>query len=143
MGRRRAAAREDPVNAGDVNGLARFRADPKKVRGAVRRVHVRREQWDGGALGTWSRTLKEESFSWLATVRSRAGGSCVEWHGRAIVAAVAIDHALEMAAAAGLDGVDESMGWTYHHPFRTPEQRAHYENSVGCFPCDATGKRLR
>ena len=64
------------MNAGDVNGLARFRADPKKVREAVRRVHVRREQWDGGALGTWSRTLKEESFSWLATVRSRAGGSC-------------------------------------------------------------------
>jgi hypothetical protein len=77
--------------------LARFRADPGKVRVAIRR----------------------EGSVWLATVSSLVTSS--KCGIRRFVAYAtgqrkALVRALRMAEAAGLEGVDLDMSWTYEHP---------------------------
>lgn len=74
------------------NMLTRFRADPRKVRVAIRR--------DGA--------------EWVATVSLRHGfGS---YSARATGPRKALVKALRKADRYGLDGVDLSMGWAYEHP---------------------------
>jgi hypothetical protein len=73
--------------------LARFRADPRKVRVAIRR----------------------SGSEWVACVSNRAS------YGRRFEAVAtgprkALVKALLLADADGLDGVDLSMGWAYEHP---------------------------
>jgi len=73
--------------------LARFRADPRKVRVAIRRV----------------------GREWVVWISSRATPTrgC---EGRATGPRKALAKALLAADAANLDGVDLSMGWAYEHP---------------------------
>ena len=73
--------------------LARFRANPSKVR-----IGIRREE-------TW----------WVATVSSRDPRGPV-YQATATGPRKALVKALLSADADGLDGVDLSMGWAYDHP---------------------------
>ena len=80
---------------GDVNGLARFRADPAKVRVSVRRYGQR----------------------WLATVRA-AKQPAVEWSRQARHPVIAVILALRAAERGGVKGVDLDMSCSYFHPMR-------------------------
>ncbi len=76
--------------------LARFRADPAKVRVAIVR--------EGGG--------------WRAAVSSRVCGTRADaWRAWAHEADRAIDVALHHAAEAQLDGVDLGMAWAFEHPW--------------------------
>jgi hypothetical protein len=79
--------------------LARFRADPAKVR-----VTVHRAEKGGGELG----------YQWWAEVSSRETGEVWArvWHEDANKAVM---YALRRAS--GRDGVDLSMGCAYEHPW--------------------------
>jgi hypothetical protein len=87
--------------------LARFRANPRKVR-----VGIRRE--DGG---------------WVATVALRAGGRMFE--ARATGPRKAVVKALLMADASGMDGIDLGMGWTYEHPQTLPLSHEREDVQIG------------
>lgn len=76
--------------------LARFRADPEKVRVSIRR--------DGDV--------------WIAAIESRVcGASAATYVGQHRFAYRAVVLALLAAERAELPGVDLSMGWTYEHPW--------------------------
>ena len=78
-----------------ANGLARFRADPKKVSVSVRRF-----------MGAW-----------LVCVSSRGpGGAAFSTRHASPKRALAI--VLRMADEARLDGIDLSMGYAYPHPWK-------------------------
>ena len=78
----------------NADSLARFRADPSKVRVAIRR---------------------DSLLGWVATVSCIMGmgtfESCSAFPERAV------DGALRQADLAGMEGVDLGMEWTYEHPF--------------------------
>jgi len=74
--------------------LVRFRADPKKVRVAIRR---------------------DPSLGWIATVSCLIGAGSFE--SCSMVPERAVYSALEQANLAGMEGVDPGMEWTYEHPF--------------------------
>ncbi len=76
--------------------IARFRANPAKIRIAIRRT-------DG---------------MWRASVSRRIDSSC-EFVYSAPFPAEAIDLALGAAEAASVDGIDLGMGWAYRHPQST------------------------
>ena len=80
---------------GDVNGLARFRASPVKVRVTIHRF---RDVW---VVTVASRARPEQCFT-----------SC---HKRPVRATYL---ALKQASRAELDGIDLGMGWAYDHPMR-------------------------
>jgi hypothetical protein len=75
--------------------LSRFRANPRKVRVAIRR--------DGDG--------------WLATVSAMHAG-LIRFEGRANGPRKALAKALRTAESFGLDGLDLSMSWAYDHPQR-------------------------
>lgn len=81
------------------NGLARFRANPRKVRVSIRRCR---------------------ECGWVATVEPLPLKS---WPLNAFWSAVgddpekAVMEALERASEAGVDGVDVGMDWAYPHPW--------------------------
>jgi len=76
--------------------LARFRADPERVRVAVRRC----------------------GSEWMASVSTRNGGQgAIEYVAFGVLAEVAVMAALGMADDYSLDGVDFDMNWTYDHPW--------------------------
>lgn len=81
-------------------GLARFRADPSRVRIGISR--------DGHA--------------WTATVSSRTG---ITAYGRStsVDPKNAVRKALQAARDRGVDGVDLGMQWAYEHP-QHPESGA-------------------
>lgn len=79
----------------DRTMLARFRADPRKVRVSIRR---------DGAM-------------WVAVVSDRVG-SGPRFEAVASGPRKALVKALLLADADGLSGVDLSMGWAYEHPQR-------------------------
>jgi hypothetical protein len=75
--------------------LSRFRADPRKVRAAIRR--------DGN--------------EWVASISNRGclcNGGC--FSARATGPRKALVKALLLADEHDVDGVDLSMGWAYEHP---------------------------
>lgn len=86
----------DNPPTGVATGLARFRADPAKVRVAVR----------------------EESGLYRASVSPRddSQSEVVIWSTRPEYAA---DRALQCAERTGMDGIDLGMGLEYRHPQRT------------------------
>lgn len=76
--------------------LARFRADPKKVRVSIQR----------------------EGDFFVSSVRSRdESAPYSSFHGKSKLARVAILRALRIAEG-NIPGVDLSMGWTYDHPWK-------------------------
>ena len=77
--------------------LARFRADPRKIRVSIC-------------------TLGSE---WYATVWKRADpGKYIDFIGRGgSTPRIAIDRALVAAEELGWDGIDLNMDWSYEHPF--------------------------
>lgn len=85
--------------------LVRFRADPRRVRVAVRR--------DGD--------------EWVATVSPRLGVPVLtaahlrrSWSARSRSPLKALAKALRAADDAQLGGMDLSMGWAYEHPHWSP-----------------------
>lgn len=80
------------VDTIDPNQLARFRADPKKVRCSIRPC----------------------KRGWRATVVLREGGSSYSSEGKD--AQKAMMRALKRADDAGIKGIDLFMEWTYTHP---------------------------
>ncbi len=78
--------------------LARFRADPRKIRVSIRRT----------------------GKNWLATITERSSGKCVIY--LAARPRQAVRMALRLAMNADLDGIDLGMGWAYEHP-QHPEDR--------------------
>lgn len=82
--------------------LARFRADPKKVRVAVRKM--------------------EDGFICTIGPRVRDDEHPKRWaFGR--TARSAIFRALHDAERQGMPGIDMSMGWAYEHPFKRQRRR--------------------
>ena len=92
---------------GDVHGLVRWRAEPERVRVAVRR----------------------EGAMWVATITSRRDEGA-RYVGRHRYAYRAVVRALLSAEMAQLDGVNLAMSWAFLHPWTTPQQRACYHVAV-------------
>lgn len=84
----------------DGEHLARFRADPSRIRVAVRKVG---DEW-AVSIETRGRSKR----------RVRAQHRSPK---RALVIA------LRKAEALGFDGMDLEMGWAYRHPQRSPRGR--------------------
>lgn len=75
--------------------LVRLRADPTKVRVSIRYSPM---YWD-----------------WIVTIASRCSDSTVmTQHGNA---ERAVEEALALADAAGIDGIDLECQWAYEHPW--------------------------
>ena len=86
-----------------VSGLARFYADPRKVRVSIRR---------------WLPAVADEDV-WRA--QATAGElSAVSF---STIPAIAVREALEMAEAVGIDGIDLGLCGTYHHPWASLTRR--------------------
>jgi hypothetical protein len=82
--------------------LARFRADPKKVRVAIRR------QGDG---------------VYFASIQQRCKGPLApQTYGRDANPIIAVTLALEEAHSWQMDGVDVGCDWAYDHPWPKPEE---------------------
>src|ERR1700734_2908896 len=79
---------------GDVNGIARFRADPRKIRVAIRR--------DGD--------------HWRATVAYLNDPDNFFYVGWAVDPKSAINEAMGKAIRSYLDGIDKDMDHAYDHP---------------------------
>jgi hypothetical protein len=79
----------------DLASLARFRADPRRVRVAVRRF----------------------GSCYLAMVRDRSCAYARSYEAAHVSAERAVILALEHAARSALSGVDLGMQWAYEHPW--------------------------
>lgn len=85
--------RDEPRNV----TLARFRADPKRVRIGVR----------------WT------AAGWLARIRAVGSDDVVAYViGDAMDARLAVEMALGLAAKAHMPGLDLDMQWVYDHPWK-------------------------
>lgn len=80
--------------------LARFRADPRRVRIGVRRSN-------GGWVGGGDR-------AWDVTITSRGSGMVVTRRDRSPLKALV--KALRCAEESGMPGIDLGMQWAYNHP---------------------------
>lgn len=80
-----------------TNALARFRADPKRIRVSLGRT---------------------PSGRWVATVATRDVAARMVCFGQGDTPQHAVWTALQEADAAGMPGVDLGLQWAYEHPWR-------------------------
>jgi hypothetical protein len=79
-------------DGGRLRRLARFRADPSKVRVAIRR----------------------EGTEWLVIIATRSDDRLVARHGRSPIKTLV--RTLRAAADMDMPGIDLAMSWAYDHP---------------------------